>query len=483
MVRLLAVLASVLIVAGACDTSALPAASPTISASPSSPATPAPAATPSTPPTSPSPTSTSSPTPSTSPSPTPNTAPRTPEPTNPAPIPGVVAPWTESADAGLGRVYDIVGTASANGTHVIVGTAEILYWYVFPGKTGWMDDLVPAIWYSPDARTWQQADLPAEPELWDMIAVVAVDGGFVAFAYVDTDDASVTSAFTSSDGQEWQFSGSFVGSGRLIGTAGDRLVVFGETEYGQPAAVWVSDDGATWQSVTEESALEVAGGVVALLSHDGFLWAVRSDDPYEDASIKTPVELWRTSDGLAWEMVGLLPKSISVNSASMAVGPAGWVITASRVTSAPGPGCGPGQSNYSRYAWHSADGLSWKVARSAPEHVEQVVADESGFIGIGRRYAGGGCVINESDVRQTVWVSSDGSSWQQLPRKGWHGREIDVVSLLGDEVVAVGIDWKLLSGGDEPGDMEGGWGVVWTVDRAELAGGRRGTGNAGGGIC
>jgi hypothetical protein len=56
------------------------------------------------------------------------------------------------------------------------------------------------------------------------------------------------------------------------------------------------------------------------------------------------------------------------------------------------------------------------LAERVPTFVEQIVADDQGFVAIGRDY-GGCCAIDEASVDQLVWLSADGDTWQAADRE------------------------------------------------------------------
>lgn len=392
---------------------------------PPSPTQPLPSAKPSAP--EPPPTTTSPPT--ATPSPTPG---RTPG--QPRPIEGVVAPWIETTDVGLGHVTALLSTAERNGAYVL-GNRQL--------------------WYSDDGIRWQLATMPTEPNVDRIHAITATRNGLVALGLDFSGDEALTHALVSADGRDWLLAGSFTGIGTYLAEIDGRLVAFGNVDW--LSDPWYSDDGAaTWQRLDSESGMKLANGVLALSHADGYLWAVRSENPIEDAGIRTPVELWRTTNGLDWAKVTDLPHSIAANDAAMISGLTGWLISARRITFS------HYQQHNEWFAWHSADGINWPSAKNAPEYVNQVMADEQGFIAIGRD-PGPCCALDKPNVRQKIWTSSDGTTWRQLSEKGWHGREIGFITLVGDRVLGVGIDWLLAPGPDGEG-----WGVVWEVDRAKL---------------
>lgn len=368
----------------------------------------------------------------------------------------------ETTDAGLGRARTFYSMAFDGHVFVLSGEATTVERYSGPdpGKQGWVENGAAAIWYSADALEWHRAVMPQHPAIDRIEALVATGAGFVALGLDFSGHAAVTHALISADGRQWAAAGSFPGIGDQAAQVGGRIVAFDPVDA-ESSTGWTSADGGqTWQPLPTEPANRLANGLLSLHVEGDYLWAVRSDDPFDDARIATPVELWRTTDGFDWELVGELPESISVNRAVMTSGPAGWVVSTRRITFSDAV-----HQNNEWFAWHSADGVNWQQSESAPRYVDQIVADEEGFIAIGHDY-GPCCAFEESDVRQHVWLSADGSSWRQLSQAGWHGREIDFIVSNGTSVGGPGIDWLL---GEGDSGFPGGWGVVWTVDRAKLA--------------
>lgn len=347
---------------------------------------------------------------------------------------------------GLGAIEEFGPLAEANGRYVIAG------------QPGAVNAFLPHLWYSTDALNWQLAELPAQPAVTRFSSVIAGGSGFVAFGIdFETADAPSTVVYSSADGSRWTVVGRVARDVDKAASVDGRLVAFGTTQYGQSPAVWLSADGAEWQPVSDQSALLVDEGLVALANAAGFLWAVRSDDPAEDGN-RHPVELWRSSSGEHWDKVGELPNSISVSSATLAVGAMGWAITAERVTFAGASGA----AAYDWYAWYSADGTEWHIAGSAPRHTDFILADDFGFVAVGGDY-GGCCAVDASSVKGQIWTSDGGGRWTRRSDKGWNGRVIEALISGGPSVAGVGIDWRLFS--DDPLH---GLGVVWTVERSAL---------------
>ncbi|HEY7025127.1 MAG TPA: hypothetical protein VH371_09220 [Candidatus Limnocylindrales bacterium] len=328
------------------------------------------------------------------------------------------------------------------GTYVLSGQ---------PVADGWDAQL----WYSNDARLWQLAALPDQPHIDRIHAIAPTGNGFAALGLELNDTEFLTHALISTDGLAWKVAGSYPGVGSDLAEIDGRLLAF-NNDNSKSDPVYSDDDGITWHVVSSPSGLVVADGLLALYETEDYLWALRSDDPTEDARIKTPIELWRTTDGLDWSEVVELPDSMAASKAEIASGPLGWVITARRATFT------DYELSNEWSAWSSADGLVWRPAVSAPQYVDQILADDQGFIAIGRD-PGKCCVLEESNVRQNIWTSADGRSWHQMSQQGWHGREIDYLTSVGTQLEGVGIDWKFWPSRDSVG-----WGVAWEANRSDL---------------
>ena len=384
-----------------------------------------------------------SPAPTLSPTPIPTPTPHstaigpTPPPLR-SPEPGVVAPWQESTDNGLGLVYEIDGVDHANGVYVAVGQAMVpTGWDARHGMWGW--DWAGAIWYSTDGRQWQPASLADSPQLDQVTAVTATPFGFAALAPGDK-----THLLTSADGRSWQLSSSFAGYATALTALGSHLLAYPIEIYGDQDAAWTYADG-TW------SRADLPRRVLAATAADGYLWAVVGD--------QRPPALWRSSDGLSWDKVAELDGPKDLAYAQLAVGPNGWVITGEQVTDGPGP-----IPEYGWHAWTSPDGLTWTAVDKPPEHVAALAADDQGFVAVGFD-TGGCCAWDPEYAKGVIWTSADGRTWRQQPNKGWVGRLPTEITVSEGTLIALGVDWTL----DDSGSGFAA-GAVWTIERAALTG-------------
>ena len=362
-----------------------------------------------------------------------------------SPDPGVVAPWVESTDNGLGLVDEIDGVADANGRYVAVGMAMV----ASHGIRGWTWGDSGAIWYSTDGLHWQSATMPNSPQLDRVTAVAATATGFAALG--PTSDASdVTYVLTSTDGREWQVSGSFPAYATAVTAFGSDLLAYAPHSNTGTSA-WASSDGQ-W---TE---LAINPPILAATAADGYLWTIRSRD--STSGDQHPVELWRSADLVSWQKVTDLPGSKSLSDAQLAVGPRGWAIVGERVTFG-----APSSAHYEWFAWASPDGLTWTAANRPPGNATKLVsllADDFGFVASGID-TGGCCAWDPESAQSIVWFSGDGTSFQQQPKRGWTGRMLGGLLESDGKLIALGSDWKLDSSGS--GFAAG---AVWTIDRSAL---------------
>lgn len=373
-----------------------------------------------------------------SPSPTDTTSPTLPT-HLPPPTPNALAPWEERFPTGIGEVEELSAVAFGDGVSVLTGN----------GPSG-----EPRIWFSTDALHWQASDFPDIPGLTRFNQVLADDGRIIVFADGWVGNQELTYVYTSASGSDWVLAGSVSGRVTKVGVSGGQIAAFGSGTDGQPAA-WTSIDATTWTTATEPSASTVANGMLAVHTDAAGLWAVRSNDP-SGAGTADPVEVWRSDDGQVWTKVADLPRSVSVTEATMASGPDGFVISAVRVTFS-----GPSAADYKWYAWQSPDGTVWTRSDTAPRSADYLLADANGFIAVGGDY-GHCCATDSAEVQGVIWVSADGSRWTKVFDRDWYGRVIEGLTLVGDTLIGVGVDWS---------DPTRGLGAIWTADRAEVIAG------------
>jgi hypothetical protein len=191
------------------------------------------------------------------------------------------------------------------------------------------------------------------------------------------------------------------GSGYLA--YGSDLVVQEFPPYeGWPASTWylLSDDGVTW---TESSAQVPPPGAGLSAAGNGDGWVV------VNSHMMGNVPTWST-DGRSWEWA-----QIGGRPSSVAVGPAGWVIS------------GVDDDGVSA-AWWSADGQSWSKAQlPAEDHPGQHVdASGSGF------------VIFDRQPATRIFLSANGRDWADVDLPdGWGHTFVHDVEVVGSRVLLV----------------------------------------------
>jgi hypothetical protein len=252
-----------------------------------------------------------------------------------------------------------------------------------------------------------------------------------------------------------------------VTTGGPGLVAVGYDSQREAAAVWISEDGDTWERVSHDD--EVLGGeraqlMRAVTTGGPGLVAVGTDG---DAAV------WTSEDGRSWQRVDRGQESLGGEDRQdmHAVVEAGPGLVA----------VGRDRGLGAAAVWVSADGLAW----------ERVEHDEDVFGGDGPQVmtsvaAGGPGVVAVGDDRGTdgdaaVWVSEDGLAWERIEHDeevfgGGGAQFMTSVTNHGDALVAVGHDFGVGS----PAVWVSADGIVWrrTVQDAEDLGGDPGLMNA-----
>jgi hypothetical protein len=203
---------------------------------------------------------------------------------------------------------------------------------------------------------WQRAEVPftkADVELWDVIAgglgFIAVGGGFAP-------------------GEE-------VGS----------------------AAIWVSEDGLSWQSVPLPG--DAAAGVPRSITAtaDGYV-AVGSGCCPDEAAV------WLSVDGLSWERLPDQPGFADTAMLGVASAPEGIVAV----------GCSAALECFSGLAWTSIDGRTWSEPLAIDLLPAGVAATSAGVVALGS--------TESYDGSAALALSPDGLAWPEptvVAAGGW----------------------------------------------------------------
>jgi hypothetical protein len=173
--------------------------------------------------------------------------------------------WTRSSDSAVMQQAEMTGVVHPPSGYVAVGDAA-----ADPSRTD--SAIRPAVWTSPDARTWTRSDqLPVVKAAADADVVldgVAVTGSrVVAVGHVSTQAGGPEDAFAWwSDGGKWSSVeiGRFTLSQgvRIVAVSGGFLAMFGfGTDTTCSSAIWSSADGSSWSCIGNDPAF--AGSAVS----------------------------------------------------------------------------------------------------------------------------------------------------------------------------------------------------------------------------
>jgi hypothetical protein len=174
-----------------------------------------------------------------------------------------------------------------------------------------------------------------------------------------------------------------------ITEGGPGYVAVGTDAFGQNGKVWTSDDGRSWQQVSDANGVFSDAAISDVTAGGSGLVAVGTDLPSNGAVV------WTSANGEEWAKVALDPDVIGADARLNAI-------------TAGGPGLvavgeyGPGQLRENA-AWTSADGVEWSVV-DLPGSTQplDVTAGGPGVVAVG----------NVPELNQMViWTSTDGLHW------------------------------------------------------------------------
>jgi hypothetical protein len=261
------------------------------------------------------------------------------------------------------------------------------------------------VWVSADGVHWDVHSL-LKPEFVTLNDVAIGSQGIVAVGeegIVATDNSTVgyrAVVLLSLDGEVWKriedpaFED---GQMRLVGATRQGFVAFG-SDFGGDAVIWTSPDGRDWLRATNETGLEVAGGIELLIEGDGRLTAIVGQRA-SGSTVSSRYDVWQTEGRADWERAGTLTG-----------GGAGRLLGSS----------GGGRLlvvGWER-AWTSADGVQWEVAvhpqGDRPASISDVAAFPGGYVAVGWTGSSPGetCGGNEPWVGHT-WTSANGRVWHE----------------------------------------------------------------------
>lgn len=310
-----------------------------------------------------------------------------------------------------------------------------------------------------------------------------------------TSDSELQSAvvWSSRDGRSWELlphQAAFdLGAMHHAATDGQRIVVTGrrggpsitETHTEGPPAVWLSDDGVTWEVVESDDVLpeHIAS------TTNGFVGARNTDDG---------PQFFASDDGRTWQATTDAGDHGLGRVEDLAIGRDGATIVAvgyHEVVNAEGL-----LDSSTAASWHSPDGRAWE---RAPEQEAFVVASPGGthmfaVASTASQWVALGLAPTDGASDSAAWTSPDGLRWTRIPPLAsptgldamvhavtWSGQDLvatGTVSGAGGSVGAMwvstdGTEWRLVDG--QPDLAEGTPTALLTDSDELLAVGARST--------
>lgn len=214
------------------------------------------------------------------------------------------------------------------------------------------------------------------------------------------------------------------------------------TDGTQEAALWRSDDGATWTLLAQGGATFADAQVGRLYATPSRLVASGSvgepDCTGQGAAMTCgplPEMLWTSPDGVTWTRIADVSMFAGATISAVTYGPQGLLAV--------------GDTGWDKPAiWVSDTGAAWKpisllATTFAHAHFSDVRTTASGYVlagGIGGQPPLGGGVLPESTAVAAAWWSPDGRTWTQAPveRAGGLGTSLGHISVGAHGFVAVG---------------------------------------------
>lgn len=299
------------------------------------------------------------------------------------------------------------------------------------GPGGW---LVPVAFFSEDGRTWTRAtvdvrDAPATPEEDLLLGPIAVSGErLVGLGQASTrgpgDAPPATVTYASDDGGlTWSELGRPDLDPTLmaaIAAGGPGFVAVGQSVVNDPccpggrrAAVVVSVDGNSWESVTSQGFDD--GAMYDVATDGSRLVAVGARTGSEGADVPAA---WSSTDGREWQVISLPIEAGSGSAQDVTSTPAGFVAVGWEVgpTGAPLP-----------VAWTSPDGGSWErevIDPTTDAWPDDATSGNLGVVAVGV----------EPGTEEWIAWRRDAGTWGSLPVAG---NVLGPVVALGDRYIVL----------------------------------------------
>jgi hypothetical protein len=339
----------------------------------------------------------------------------------------------------MGSAEEIYASAASGGHFVVVGD-------------NFNADAV--IWESGNGRDWTTAELPSLPGYIELKDVAAMGNGFVAVGTQYDSGEPTGFVATSDDGRTWQINAASRVDGwqyEKVGVVDSTIVVSAEDfNFTRTEFLVSTDGGATWGPLGDPN--DVAkNGLLDLVTTDTQFWAFGPESSAKQAQ----VEIWTSTDGQTWTTAGTLPNSAGAGSTLELIatqGPRGWVVLAHANE----------HNKPVDFGWWSADGTSWQSAQNPPFAFDDVFADASGFVVVGKWLPQpAGCALDPADYQGASWTSTDGLLWTRMPDDGWKSQWIEQLRRFNRTLIGIGIDYT--------GSNDQGVGAIWTAKLPDVA--------------
>jgi hypothetical protein len=332
----------------------------------------------------------------------------------------------------MGSAEDIYGSAASGDRVVAIGDNS---------------SVDPVIWASTNGREWTVADLSFFPGYAQLNDVSAYQYGFMVVGSVDINSKNIPFVLKSNDGITWEFDqmpnladGTFTN----VASVGSTSVIYGNSNL-QSGFVVSHDAGGSWGPLSDPDGV-TTNGLGALTATNDAFWAFSAA-----SGSKPDIQVWRSTDGESWTVMGTIPGSARVEDLQVAEGPLGWVALGDNT-----------QKKQINYGWWSADGINWQASQNPPFAFSDVFADNAGFVDVGKWLPKpSGCALDPAEYAGVSWTSTDGLLWTRMPDEGWQSHWIEQLRRYNRTLIGIGIDYS--------GANDEGLGAIWTAKLPDIA--------------
>ena len=205
--------------------------------------------------------------------------------------------------------------------------------------------------------------------------------------------------------------------------------------------VWTSTDGVTWTEVAAEAPWDGRAGLsAAVLGDHLYVLAGSTNDDSSIIGADGPAriyynDVWRSTDGVDWELVTDAAPWEPRAGAAMVVRDDRMFLLGGEdgFTCTPLPDC---DAPYFNDVWSTTDGENWELLTESagwsprPGHMCELVGTQMVCFG------GFGLVTNPTDV----WASVDGVEWTQLAGAPWNAAAPEEAKYDFDAITVTGAD-------------------------------------------